>query len=78
MVAFSKLKPGDVVYDCHRVKMGNTTMSRLGAWKVHVLEVHADSPSPHVVASWNSNPPKKYYARSVKSWRRTVPKGAAQ
>lgn len=71
MVALSKLKPGDVVYDARMQKMGNTTMSRMSVWSVFIKDVHAD----HVVASWNGNSPRKYYANSIRAWKRTPPKG---
>jgi hypothetical protein len=67
MVAFHTVKPGDTLYECHREKMGNTTMSRMGCWPLKVLEVHEN----HVVASWNGNPPRSFSRFNVKQWRRT-------
>ncbi len=39
MASFDRIKPGDVLYDVHRTKMGNTTMSRLDCWEVRVVSV---------------------------------------
>lgn len=71
-VALSALKAGDVVYDAHKVRAGNTMMRRMGVWRVRIVEVDADG--GRVLASWNGNPPRWYYARRGKfSWRRTNP-----
>lgn len=74
MVALRTLKPGDVVFDTARTKMGNTTMSTLSCWRVRIVEVHPD----HVVASWNGNPAKAYRAWAIKRWTRTPPKGTGE
>jgi hypothetical protein len=69
-VKFETVKAGDVLYDVHGERMGNTTMRRKGVWKVRVLSVEAD----HAVVSWNGNPPRKYWPRDFKSLRRSEPK----
>ena len=68
---FEKLKSGMKVYDVGRHKMGNTTMSTVAVWPVFVREV--DVASRTVVASWNSNPEKTFYEKSVKGWREKKP-----
>lgn len=68
---FEKLQPGMTVYDVGRHKMGNTTMSTVAVWSVHVIEV--DSERRRVTASWNSNRPRVYYERDVTKWRANKP-----
>jgi len=36
MAQISKLKPGQVLYDKHRHRMGNTKMTKWGLWQVNV------------------------------------------
>ncbi len=69
MVAITALKPGDVVYDVHSERAGNTTMRRMGCWHVTIVEVHGD----HVIASWNGNPARHYGRAAVAKWRRSRP-----
>jgi hypothetical protein len=70
-ISIKALKPGDVVYDARMTRMGNTTMRRLSVWEVRIVEVNES----YVVARWNGNPAKNYYARAGKlPWRRTSPK----
>ena len=73
MASINRLKPGQVVYDIQRQKMGNTTVSRGVLYEVKILEVHED----FVLASWNSNKPQKYFLRSIQAWRvkKPEPKG---
>lgn len=70
MVAFSAIKPGDVLYEKRRQKMGNTTMSRDVVYSVVVKEVHAD----YAIVSWNGNAPTRWYSRQIEKLRRTEPK----
>ena len=63
------LKPGDVLYDCHSHKMGNTTIKSYGVWSVKIIEVF-DS---HALVSWNGNTPERYYENRVKSLLREKP-----
>lgn len=74
MVAISKLKPGDVVFDARKQKMGNTTMRRMVVWRVHIKEVHEG----HVIASWNGNAARAYRQYEVSRWTRTPPKRTAE
>lgn len=50
-IKFEKVKAGDTLYDVHRHKLGNTTMSELGLWTVKIITV--DERGAHV--SWNGN-----------------------
>jgi hypothetical protein len=71
MVAFSTIKPGDVLWDCHREKMGNTKMTRMGTWRVVVYEVNQETRS--ALVSWNGNPRKLWGERKLKALRRSKP-----
>ena len=68
---FEKLEAGMVVYDVHRHKLGNTTMSTIGVWRVCIVSV--DRETRRVQASWNNNPPKTFYPRDVAKWREKEP-----
>lgn len=65
MATLSKLRPGDILYDVHSERAGNTTMRRQGEWTVRVIEVHDD----HAMCSWNGNPATKYRERDLKKLR---------
>jgi|GEM_PF-6445540 len=54
MVAITALKADDIPYDVVSQKMGNTTLRRKAVYSVEV----ADDVS-FVMASWNSNSPRK-------------------
>ena len=62
-VKFEKIEPGMVLLDIHREKMGNTTMSAWGLWKVKVISV--DRAKRIAVVSWNSNPAQTWDARRL-------------
>lgn len=74
MVAFASIKPDDVLWDCHRVRMGNTTMRRMACWKVRILSINEADRS--AIVSWNGNPPCRYKERDLKKLRRTKVDGA--
>lgn len=65
----SSLKPGDKVWSVGKYKMGNTALSTVGIHPVAVKEV-CDT---YVIASWNGNPPKRFYANAVSKWRKEKP-----
>jgi hypothetical protein len=66
----SDLKPGQVMFDVHSYKMGNTTVRSLGVWRVKIIEV--DVLGTYFMASWNNNGPKKHF--SVPSnWKKKEP-----
>lgn len=68
-ISISDLKVGDVLYDVHREKAGNTNMSYEGVWEVYVKDVGEDESGPWVDLSWNGNPAER---------RRSVPRGWKQ
>ena len=66
---FEKIRPGMVLYDRHRERAGNTTMSRLGEWAVRIVGV--DSAKRSAVVSWNGNREQVYFESSLeklKNW----------
>lgn len=65
----SSLKPGMVVYDVQRHRMGNTTVMTHSVYKVQVLEVNDN----HIVASWNGNSPTKYFEGGVARLKKNEP-----
>jgi len=80
MPTISKLSPGQTVYSVERRRMGNTTISRGACFSVYVIEVHpsVNGSVPFVIASWNSNPSRKFYEKSFKKWKlvKPEPKGS--
>jgi len=71
VASFDRIKPGDVLYDVHRQRMGNTTMSRLACFTVEVVSV--DRVGRTAECRWNSNPPRTYFEHSIKRLRRSKP-----
>lgn len=70
MATLSKLKPGDVLYDVHSRRAGNTTTRVQSEWQVRVIEVHDD----YALCSWNGNPPDKYSDAELRRFRVTPAK----
>lgn len=75
MIKISTLKEGDICYDCHREKMGNTMMSRVGVWKIRVISIKTlIGDRIEVTYSWNGNTPRTTFGRGGKvNWRRYPP-----
>lgn len=67
MASISNLQVGQILYDVHRTKCGNTTFTREAVFPVKVISIADDQRS--IVASWNSNQPRKYNLRSVARWK---------
>jgi hypothetical protein len=65
------LKPGDIVYDCHRQKMGNTTMSRMAVFRAKIISV--DVEHEKAVVSWNGNSPTNMYGGQIRRLRKSPP-----
>lgn len=68
MVAFSSIKPGDVLWERSRRRLGNTTGSAVAEFSVKVVEV--DVEGERALCSWNDNPARWYRARSIEKFRR--------
>lgn len=73
MVAFNKINVGDTLWDCHKTRMGNTTMRRMGSWSVEVKDI--DAQGRRALCSWNGNAPKWWSERQINKLRRTKAKG---
>jgi len=74
-VKIEKLKAGDVLYDVHSYRMGNTKMRSVGVWEVSVKEVHLtpEVGAPYIIASWNGNRAEKMYGRQIERLRSKRP-----
>lgn len=68
MVAFNTVKAGDFLFDRHKEKMGNTTISRVGEWKVRVIEV--DREKRRAMCSWNGNAARWWSEEGLKKLKR--------
>lgn len=66
------LKPGMTVYSLSHNKMGNTEINTISVYPVKIIDVDLDSKT--VVASWNGNPPQKFFKLSIRSWRIKEPR----
>jgi lipocalin len=71
MVAFSKIKPGETLYDCHMTRMGNTTLRKMGTWTVKVLEVYPEKQA--ALVSWNGNRAEVWGLSRMQKLRRSQP-----
>ena len=60
MIKIQSLKPGDVLYDVHSERAGNTTMRREGVWECYVRAV--DPNGQWVEISRNGNPARRFAA----------------
>ncbi len=79
-IVYEKIKAGDVLYDVHRQRMGNTMMSREEYWSVAVKEVgFTHYPETGVtyrwaIVSWNGNREEKWNERRLEKLHRSIPK----
>lgn len=71
-IKFEKIKPGMELFDVHRNRMGNTTISGLVCWKVRIIKVDADGRRARV--SWNGNRSEWWPARKLQRLYTTPPK----
>ena len=75
MIKIESLKAGDVLYDVHSERAGNTTMRREGCWECYVRAI--DPNGKWVEISWNGNPARRSatvpaeYKRAPKEWIRS-------
>ena len=72
MASINRLEVGQVLWQIKRVKCGNTTASRGALYPVTVVEIADDRLS--IMASWNGNPPRRYFVHDVKKLRVNKPK----
>jgi len=66
---FERIKVGDILYDVHSERLGNTTIRSVGVWRVKILEVHED----HAIVSWNGNSPQRYSRKQIARLRAKEP-----
>ncbi len=71
MATISRIRPGQVLYTVTRQKMGNTALSTKAVHAVRVIEV--DPNGKFVMASWNTNPARKYRESDVSRWKVNKP-----
>lgn len=67
-VKFHAVNAGDVLYDYHSERAGNTTARRWGNRTVKVIEI--DHENGVAVVSWNGNEREKYYRHQIERLRR--------
>ncbi len=66
-IKFDSVKVGDVLYDCHKRRMGNTTVRAMGTWTVKIVEKVEGG----CWVSWNGNARQFYGTRKVEKLRRS-------
>lgn len=74
MISFDKIKEGDVLWDCHKTRVGNTKITRMGAWRVNVIQV--DTENRKALVSWNGNTSEWWRERRIHKLRRTPVAGS--
>ena len=72
MPKFDTIKEGEILLDCHRTRMGNTTMSEWSLFKVKVISI--DPVERTAMCSWNGNKPRRFDERELKRLVRKEPK----
>jgi len=70
-VKFDSVRPGDVLWQRTRRKMGNTTMGEDAVFSVLVKEILPDGGA---MCSWNGNPARRWSVRDVEKLFRNRPK----
>jgi hypothetical protein len=70
MVAYSTVKPGDILYQVVSQRAGNTTLRRQAVFTVAIVEVGEHS----CTVRWNGNAPRRMSKREVEKLRRNRPK----
>lgn len=60
---FDRIKPGMELLDIHAVRMGNTSMRRLGLWRVTIVSV--DPVRRSAMVRWNCNPEQRWNEREL-------------
>lgn len=68
MIKFEAIAPGDILWDCHTYRMGNTTMTSTGAWDVVIVSV--DTVNRTAIVRWNNNPPTLWREHQIRKLMR--------
>jgi len=71
MAKITSIQEGDVLFDCHTYRMGNTTMRAMGCWDVVIKSIDLLKKTARV--SWNGNPEQTYYEHNIERLRRHPP-----
>lgn len=71
-IKYEMIQPGMTLYQKKRQKAGNTTISYDAVFSVRIVSV--DPATRTAVASWNSNPAKKWYERELRKLYANPPK----
>lgn len=67
MATKTKLTVGQRLYSLSRQKMGNTSQRRTVCHDVLITEIPEGE--RFVIASWNGNPPRRYYEKDITKLR---------
>lgn len=67
MASIRSLELGQILYEVARQKMGNTSIVRGVLYTVKIVDI--DPEGKWVLASWNSNTPRRYNERQVRRWK---------
>ena len=67
MASINRIKPGQILWDYHRYRVGNTRMTKEGEWPVKVIEV--DMVKRRALISWNGNDPQWRNETAIKRYR---------
>jgi len=62
-IKFEKITAGMMLYDRHRYRMGNTTMTNIGEWDVEVVSIDPDTCTARV--RWNGNREQVYHKHQL-------------
>lgn len=73
MINVDLIKAGDELWDCHKVRMGNTTTSTTRCWPVKIISI--DHARGMAVVSWNGNRNENYWRNDLRRLRRSPIKG---
>lgn len=68
-IKFEKIKEGMTLYDVHKRKMGNTTVSSVGVWPVQIIELKDNG----AIVSWNYNTPQHWPRSRLEGLRAKEP-----
>lgn len=69
-IKFEGVKAGDILYDVHRYKVDRANISKLGTWRVEIIEID----STGATVRWNGNSPQRWARYRIERLRRSPPK----
>jgi hypothetical protein len=69
VASLKKIKAGDILYDVHTYRMGNTLLRSTGIWYVRVISVDQDG----ALVSWNGNREEHYSEEKLRKLRTVKP-----